>query len=113
MNATNHRNLTASEIAKVQSALSDNLEVSAIEADGYMTFTLGGLPLFIKSTRLAGSAERAVTGLHLSGKSRIERWHDGAHLMLFVVSVNYAPLSDDDGGPLGCTICDSYELETQ
>ena len=112
MTATN-RNLTASEIAKVQSALSDNLEVSAIESDGYMTFTLGGVPLFIKSTRLAGSAERAVTGLHLSGKSRIERWHDGAHLMLFVVSVNYAPLSDDDAGPLGCTVCNSYDLETR
>ena len=112
MNATN-RNLTSSEIAQVQSALSENLEVPAIEADGYMTFTLGGLPLFIKSTRLAGSAERAVTGLQLSGKSRIERWHDGAHLMLFVVSVNYAPLSNDDDGPLGCTVCNSYELETQ
>ena len=112
MTATN-RNLTASEIAKVQSALSDNLEVSAIESDGYMTFTLGGVPLFIKSTRLAGSAERAVTGLHLSGKSRVERWHDGAHLMLFVVSVNYAPLSDDDAGPLGCTVCDSYVLDTR
>lgn len=112
MNATN-RNLTASEIAQVQSALSENLEVPANEIPGYLTFTLGGVPLYLKHTRLTGSVERAVTGLHLSGKSRIERWHDGAHLMLFVVSVSYAPLSDDDGGPLGCTVCNSYELETR
>lgn len=111
------RFLTKEEVAAVQAALGGSsqydLELSALEAQGHIWFEVGGVPLFIRSTRNNGLPQRNVNGIRIDGSSRVYQWPAGEELMVFVLMVNYAQLSDDDEGPFGCAICKYYPVETQ